>query len=850
MVSVVRCGKECARGARRFMMTLMAIGVLSSVAGAADGTVFRLVVLGSSTAAGEIARPLDSSWVNKYKQYLATVFQQHEVVNLAVGGFTTFNVMPTGYTRPSPYDTDPTLNVVTANNITKALSLNPSLILVNMPTNDSYIGIPVSQQMANFNAIVTAADNAGVPIYISTSQPRNVNTTVQNMLIDLKNQVLSQFAGRSMDFWTGLANADGTINGTYDGDGGTHLNNAGHALLFQRVVASVQLPMPVTASPALLAFGNRTTGVGASLDVTITNPSSSTLTFDNITTGTGLFVSNRSNATVLAHGSFVVQVTFTPPSIGAFADTLYLHNNSSIGMLKVPLTGSASSPSIQVVPSSLAFGPVSRTTGSTLRLALRNTDANAGTITSVSSQTGQFSASPSTGAIPQADSLVLMVTFAPSGFGSVTDTLRLFGSVAGGVVKVPVSGSSPVPVLSASSPSLDFGDVSLAVPKTMDLTLSNTTINDLVIDAVANSNTAFFVDPSSVTIGAHGSVIVHVSFAPAGFGTATDTLQVISNAAGSPLRIPLRGNVPTSGLALSRSSITFPMLGQTESAIRYLYVRNTGQSPVTLSSIGGHTPHFSSATPLPVIIQAQDSVLIGIRCAPQAAGDLRDTLAIVTNASNALLVVTGSSPVSYLRSTAAPVDFGSTKAGTTSWKTCVLRVQSADPNFSIAVDSVGLKGSIFGVAAFPGRTVLKPADSLKVTIAFSPAVLTTYAETLLVYNDSYVNVLRVPLVGKGDTFTDAGPLATAMPTGFALLQNFPNPFNPSTEIMFILEEAGMVSLRVYDLLGREIAVLQDGWLDAGSHQVRFTAAGLPSGMYIYQVRAGEHNAVRRMLLMK
>jgi hypothetical protein len=113
-----------------------------------------------------------------------------------------------------------------------------------------------------------------------------------------------------------------------------------------------------------------------------------------------------------------------------------------------------------------------------------------------------------------------------------------------------------------------------------------------------------------------------------------------------------------------------------------------------------------------------------------------------------------------------------------------------------------------------------------------------------------VSVLRIPLTGKGDTYTDAGPVAAGEPGTFALLQNYPNPFNPSTEIAFVLEKAGMVSLRVYDLLGREVAVLQDGWRDAGTHQVRFNAAGLPSGMYVYQLRTGEHNAVRRMLLMK
>ena len=850
MASVLRSGKGSMGRIRRSVLAFVAICVMSSFARAADGTVFRLVVLGSSTAAGEVARPLDSSWVNKYKLYLGTVFQNYEVVNLAVGGYTTFNVMPTGYVRPYPYDTSAALAVAPNNNITKALSLNPSLILVNMPTNDSYRFIPVSQQMANFDAIVDAAVNAGVPIYVSTSQPRNESQFVRNLLIDLKNQVVSHFAGRALDFWTGIANADGTINAQYDGDGGTHLNNAGHVVLFQRTVESVQLPMPFTASPGQLAFGNRTTGVGTTLSVTVDNPSSSTLTFDNISTGTGTFVSNRSSATVLPQGSFTVQVTFTPPSIGSYHDTLYLHNNSSVVMVKVPLSGSATAPSVQAFPSSLAFGEVNKATGSTLRLALRNNDVNAGSITSVSSLSGQFSASPATGTIPNADSLILMVTFGPSGYGPVSDTLRLFGVVGGGVVKVPVSGSSPIPVLSPSSASLDFGDISLAVPKTMDLTLSNTTINDLVIDAMANSNAAFFVDPASATIGSHGSVVVHVTFAPSGFGTAVDTLQVISNASGSPLRIPLRGRVPVPGLSLSRASIAFPMLGQTEAAVRYLYLRNAGLSPITVSSIAGHTEHFSSATALPVIVQAQDSALVGIRFAPKAAGELRDTLAIVTNANSAELVVSGSSPVSFLRSTSALVDFGSTMTGATSWKPCVLRVQSADINFTIAVDSVRVAGSIFGVSGFPGRTLLKPADSLKVVIAFSPVVLATYAETLLVYNDSYVSVLRIPLTGKGDTYTDAAPVASGEPGVFALLQNFPNPFNPSTEIAFVLEKAAMVSLRVYDLLGREVAVLQDGWRDAGTYQVRFDAAGMTSGMYVYRLRTGEHNAVRRMLLMR
>ena len=834
---------------RRVLCGMIVLVLTVLQARAADGTVFRLVVLGSSTAAGEAARPLDSSWVNKYKNYLGTVFQTYEVVNLAVGGFTTFNVMPNGYVRPFPYDTSASLAVNTTKNITKALSLNPSLILINLPTNDCDRYIPVSQQLENYDALVQAALDQGIPVYLSTSQPRNTTQAVRSLLIQMYSEITNRYAGRVMDFWNGLAQPDGNIIPAYNYDG-THLNNDGHAILFQRALAAIQLPLPVTVSPAQLSFGDRQAGVGGSLSVTVSNPSSSTLSFDNIYTGTTAFVSNQTNATVVAGGSFDIQVTFTPPAIGSFSDTLYLHNNSSLVMVKIPLSGAAPAPLLQAVPGSLSFGDVVRNVGATLRLALRNSDLNAGSITSYTTQSGRFSVTPGSGSVGKADSLILMVTFTPTGFGTVSDTLRLAGVVAGGVLKVPVTGRSPVPVLSPSSAHLDFGDVSMAVPKTMDVTLSNASVNDLVIDAIANSRAEYFVDPPSGTIPGNGSLVLHVTFAPTGFGTVQDTVQIISNATGSPLRIPLQGRVPVPGLSLSRTSITYPLIGQGDAVVRYLYVRNAGQSPLTVQSIGGHSPHFMSATTTPLMVSAQDSALVGIRFAPKAAGDMRDTVTIASDAGSVDLIVIGSSPLSYLSGQPVPVNFGNGTVGTTIWRSCVLKVQSPNPAFSIAVDSVRVQGVTFGVTPLAGRTVLLPADSLKLTVSFSPALFKTYAETLLVYNDSYVGILRIPLTGIGDTFTDADPVAMSQPEGFALRQNYPNPFNPSTEITYVLSESGRTSLRVYDLLGREVVVLQDGWADAGVHHVRFNAAGLPSGMYVYQLRSAGHSAVRRMLLMK
>jgi hypothetical protein len=87
-------------------------------------------------------------------------------------------------------------------------------------------------------------------------------------------------------------------------------------------------------------------------------------------------------------------------------------------------------------------------------------------------------------------------------------------------------------------------------------------------------------------------------------------------------------------------------------------------------------------------------------------------------------------------------------------------------------------------------------------------------------------------------------------TEYSLAQNYPNPFNPSTSIAFSLEEAGLVNITVYDVTGRLVATLVNGVHEAGSHSVEFNAAGLPSGIYMYRMVAGDFSAVQKMVLMK
>ena len=100
----------------------------------------------------------------------------------------------------------------------------------------------------------------------------------------------------------------------------------------------------------------------------------------------------------------------------------------------------------------------------------------------------------------------------------------------------------------------------------------------------------------------------------------------------------------------------------------------------------------------------------------------------------------------------------------------------------------------------------------------------------------------------------------AQPIKFILEQNFPNPFNPSTIIEFRIADFGFVNLKVYDVLGNEVATLVDGYKSAGRYEVEFNVSslsgsvsakgGYASGVYFYQLKAGNFIAAKKMILLK
>lgn len=107
-------------------------------------------------------------------------------------------------------------------------------------------------------------------------------------------------------------------------------------------------------------------------------------------------------------------------------------------------------------------------------------------------------------------------------------------------------------------------------------------------------------------------------------------------------------------------------------------------------------------------------------------------------------------------------------------------------------------------------------------------------------------------LNTGEPFDEQMATASteASPLQYSLGNNYPNPFNPATTLSFTLPQAGQVNLAVYDISGRWIATIVDGYRQAGTHEVTFDGSSLASGIYIYRLGAGDFSATGKMVLMK
>ena len=214
-------------------------------------------VLGSSTAAGSGPIHADSAWAARFRTAAMLEDPFRNVINRGIGGYTTYHIMPDWFVPP-PGRPQPQVGF----NITNVLNNGVDAVIINLPSNDVIYGYPIEEQMSNYDTIIAEAAQYDVPVWLTTSQPRNTTEANRLQLMAVRDTTFARFGEFAIDFWTEIANPDGTINSIYDAGDGVHLNDAAHGILYSRVAAKdiwgyINPPDPVGAPEIPVPFADR-----------------------------------------------------------------------------------------------------------------------------------------------------------------------------------------------------------------------------------------------------------------------------------------------------------------------------------------------------------------------------------------------------------------------------------------------------------------------------------------------------------------------------------------------------------------------------------------------------------------
>lgn len=149
-------------------------------------------------------------------------------------------------------------------------------------------------------------------------------------------------------------------------------------------------------------------------------------------------------------------------------------------------------------------------------------------------------------------------------------------------------------------------------------------------------------------------------------------------------------------------------------------------------------------------------------------------------------------------------------------------------------------GGVEGPVTIPSLAFVNINPNASVISYYAFAIADNQTELIAIMNEAtnkYNTVLSVDKISE-------------LPTGYSLEQNYPNPFNPNTKIQFSVSKSQTVSLKVFDVLGNEVATLVNEELTPGTYQYNFDASDLSSGVYYYKLQAGSFTETKKMILMR
>jgi hypothetical protein len=576
-------------------------------------------------------------------------------------------------------------------------------------------------------------------------------------------------------------------------------------------------------APSSIDFGSVLVGASKEDSLIVSNTGNADLHISaiSITDSISFSFSPASLPALSPAGGVALHVTFHPATSNTKAAKIYFVHDGDHSPDSATVTGVAVAVGAQFTKSvsSVNFGLI--LVGSTRQdsVTVRNTGNGTLTIASVqSTDSSVFAAAPSSpGPIAPGDSIRFYVTFSPLVPGPQSADIVFVhnGATSPDSVHASGIGGAVGPAFSVSRREVAFGNVAIDSTKQDSVTVINIGNADLHLSSIASDNPAEFpVNPSTpVTLTSGESLKYHMSFHPSVEGSRRGNIVFVHDAPGSPdtvvalgkggilisVQVANRWNLISIPLTLADSSKTSVFPTAISNALTY----DSGYvSSPTLRTGTGYWLRFASDQAISMF------------------GDSSTTDTI-------------------------PVSVGWNMVGSLSSPIPVSSVQS-DPPGMITSEFFGYgAGYVHAAVIDPGKgywvKVLQPGNLIFTTGPVAPASANAIRIT---------PTQELPPPAPDITGAPGEHDPRLAPKEFSLAQNYPNPFNPQTTVQYSIPELQFVSLKIYDITGRELATLVREVKAPGVYAVHWDAGQLPGGVYLFKLTGGARTAMIKVLLVK
>ena len=633
---------------------------------------------------------------------------------------------------------------------------------------------PVSQ--ASFQVTPATISFGKVPVGKPSSQSLSVSNT-GNVALNLTQATLSnsQFSLSGMTMPMALATGQGgsfsisvspTSAGAISGTLTVQGDGSSSPVVVNLSATGVTSQAQLSLSTTMVNFGSVSVGSTGSSSLTISNAGTANLAISLLTlSGADFGISGITTpTTIIAGQSAPVTLTFKPTLAGFVTGSLMITSNDPTSPTAVvSLTGTGSSTALgQLNPNvtSVSFGNVSTGSSASQLITLTNTGNAAAKITSITVSGTGFSltgvSTPATVAPAQTSSFT--ANFTPAVVGNATGTVTVTSNASGSPLTISLSGTGVQAGLSITPSSFSFGSVVEGQTKTQALTLTNTGIATLTLTQVTASGAGYsisgLITPATLTAGQSTSVTAE--FSPTTAGSVLGTVNIASNAPGSPTAVALTGTGVAGTVAMtpSPSSVAFGNVTAGSSGSQSVSITNTGTMSVTISQVTVNAKDVNvSGITTPVTLTPSQAASMTVSFSPTASENVSGNVTVSnTQGASSVVPVTGTGVQAALSITPSSFSFGNATVGATNSQTIQL---SNTGTAALTVSQVSVTGSAFSTSGLTLPLTLNPGQASTFNAQFSPTSTGSASGNLTITSNAPGSPATVALTGTGvaATFT-------------------------------------------------------------------------------------------------